>query len=80
MFSDDVSGVSGLVLNTIFFKGTWRHQFPTNETKNDVFYITPTLKKDIPFMNVRNKFYYTESARYNAKILRMAYAVSVNKL
>ncbi|CAH0731945.1 unnamed protein product, partial [Brenthis ino] len=70
---DDVNGVSALVLNTIFFKGTWLYQFPPNVTKNDAFYVTAKEKKDIPFMNVKNKFYYTESTRFNAKILRMPY-------
>nr|AAD09285.1 putative serpin [Hyphantria cunea]AAD40672.1 serpin [Hyphantria cunea] len=70
---DDVANVAVMVLNALYFKGSWRHQFAPNETKYHQFYITPTVTKDIPFMNVNNKFYYTESAKLRAKILRMPY-------
>ncbi|XP_034835955.1 serine protease inhibitor 2-like [Maniola hyperantus] len=71
--SDDVSGVSALVLNTIFFKGTWQRQFNPNVTKPDVFYTSATEKKEAPFMRLRDKFFYAESNKFNAKILRMPY-------
>uniref|UniRef100_S4P9U3 Serine protease inhibitor 3 n=2 Tax=Pararge aegeria TaxID=116150 RepID=S4P9U3_9NEOP len=71
--ADDVSGVSALVLNTIFFKGTWQHQFNPNVTKSDLFYTSATDKKETLFMCVREKFFYTESSKLNAKILRMPY-------
>ncbi|XP_047537845.1 uncharacterized protein LOC125071568 [Vanessa atalanta] len=70
---DDVSGVSALVLNTIFFKGTWQHQFAPNATKSQLFYVSIDDKKETPFMNIRDKFFFTESKRFNAKILRMPY-------
>ncbi|XP_041983195.1 uncharacterized protein LOC121736174 [Aricia agestis] len=70
---DDVTGVVALVLNTLYFKGTWRHQFMPNETRPDQFFLTAKDKKLAQFMNVKDKFYYTESAKYNAKILRMPY-------
>lgn len=64
-----------LVLNTLYFKGTWRQQFALNETKPAAFYVSPTNPKQVPFMHVRNKFYYSESAKYDAKIVRMPYMV-----
>lgn len=76
-FSDDVAGVSSLVLNTIFFKGTWQHQFAPNNTKSRLFYMSAEDKKETAFMNIKNKFFYTESIKFNAKILRMPYMVSV---
>lgn len=75
-FSDDVSNMVVLVLNTLYFKGSWRHQFAPNETKTGPFYVSPKIQKTIPFMNVNDKFYYTESTKYDAKILRMPYMVS----
>nr|WGN96284.1 setae polypeptide [Ochrogaster lunifer] len=69
----DISGVVALVLNTLYFKGSWRHQFAPNDTKPDIFYVTPTTQKTVPFMKVSDKFYYTESEKYDAKILRMTY-------
>ncbi|XP_061704206.1 uncharacterized protein LOC133515652 [Cydia pomonella] len=70
---DEVKGSIVLVLTTLFFKGTWKHQFNPNTTKTRAFYVTPTVQKQVPFMNVKDKFYYAESAKYDAKILRMPY-------
>ncbi|CAB3238336.1 unnamed protein product [Arctia plantaginis] len=70
---DDVASVAVIVLNALYFKGSWRHQFAPNATKYDQFYISPNVIKEIPFMNLNEKFYYTESAKLGAKILRMPY-------
>lgn len=66
-----------LILNTLFFKGSWRHQFAPNATKEGVFYATPKMQKSVQFMNVKDKFYYTESNKFDAKILRMPYQVKM---
>ncbi|XP_050355221.1 uncharacterized protein LOC126776614 [Nymphalis io] len=71
--TDDVYGVSALVLNTIFFKGTWQHQFAPNATKQNSFYVSINDKKETPFMNIRDKFFFAESKKFNSKILRMPY-------
>ncbi|KPI94255.1 putative serpin-like protein [Papilio xuthus] len=71
--SDDVANVALLVLTTLYFKGTWVHQFTPNETTTHNFYVTAKDTKPLEFMNVRNKFYFTESAKFDAKILRMPY-------
>ena len=73
---DDVANMVVLVLNTLYFKGSWRHQFAPNATKTGPFYVSPKVQKTISFMNVNDKFYYTESTKYDAKILRMPYMVS----
>ncbi|XP_060806130.1 uncharacterized protein LOC106131445 [Amyelois transitella] len=70
---DDVAGAVVLILNTIFFKGSWRHQFAPNATKPGTFYLTPREQKQVQMMNVKDQFYYAESAKYDAKILRMPY-------
>ncbi|VVC95122.1 unnamed protein product [Leptidea sinapis] len=70
---DDINGVVAMVLNTLYFKGTWRHQFSVNDTKLDSFYVTPDNKKPTLFMHVRRKFFYAESVKFSAKILRMSY-------
>ncbi|XP_022131136.2 uncharacterized protein LOC111004416 [Pieris rapae] len=69
----DLQGVVSLVLNTLFFKGTWRHQFNPNNTFNHDFYIQANLTKPASFMQTKNKFFFTDSVKYNAKILRMPY-------
>ncbi|XP_026317710.1 serine protease inhibitor 27A-like [Hyposmocoma kahamanoa] len=73
---DDIQNIVVLVLNTIYFKGTWRDQFAPNATKKGPFYVSDSLQKPVFFMNVKNKFYYAESAKYDAKIVRMPYLVS----
>lgn len=70
---DDVANVIILVLNTLYFKGSWRHQFPPNATKTGLFYLSPNSQKNVPFMRVRDRFYYTESTKFDAKIIRMPY-------
>ncbi|RVE40871.1 hypothetical protein evm_014479 [Chilo suppressalis] len=70
---DDISNMVVMILNTIYFKGTWRHQFDPNSTKEGVFYTTPNQRKPVQFMRVKDKFYYAESTKFDAKILRMSY-------
>lgn len=70
---NDVSGLVVMILNTLYFRGSWRHQFPTNQTKNQLFYVSPGLQKQLPFMHVTDKFFYADSTKYDAKILRMPY-------
>lgn len=70
---DDVVGMVVLILNTLYFKGSWRHQFAPNATKYGPFFVSPKQQSEIPFMNVKDNFYYAESHKYDAKILRMPY-------
>ncbi|KAL4717300.1 hypothetical protein ACJJTC_017187 [Scirpophaga incertulas] len=70
---DDVSKMVVLILNTLYFKGSWRHQFAPNATRDGLFYSSPKLSKSIPFMNVKSKFFFAESTNLDAKILRMPY-------
>ncbi|CAK1593797.1 unnamed protein product [Parnassius mnemosyne] len=71
--ADDVAGVAMLVLTTLYFKGTWRHQFVPNATRPSSFYVSSKCFKEVQFMNVKNKFYYAESSKFDAKIIRMSY-------
>ncbi|KOB65471.1 Serpin 3a, partial [Operophtera brumata] len=70
---DDVANMVVLILNTLYFKGSWRHQFAPNATKVNRFYVSGAKQANIPFMNVKDNFYYTESTKFDAKILRMPY-------
>ncbi|GBP82118.1 Serine protease inhibitor 27A [Eumeta japonica] len=69
----DAANLVVLVLNTLFFKGSWRHPFAPNATKTGAFFVTPTEVKTTPFMTTRALFYYAESPKFDAKILRMPY-------
>lgn len=70
---DDVANMVVLVLNTLYFKGSWYHQFPPNATHFGKFNVSPLLVSYVEYMNVNAKFFYTESTKYDAKILRMPY-------
>ncbi|KAJ2950779.1 hypothetical protein O0L34_g9044 [Tuta absoluta] len=70
---DDVAGSLVLVLNTLYFKGTWIRQFNPANTKIGTFYVAPHLQREVPFMHIEDKFYYAESYNFDAKILRLPY-------
>ncbi|KAM3956464.1 serine protease inhibitor 2-like [Aphomia sociella] len=70
---DDLASAVILILNTLFFKGSWRHQFSPNATKPGNFYVSPSEAKLVPMMKIKERFYYVETTKYDAKILRMPY-------
>lgn len=70
---DDIANMVVMVLNTLYFKGSWYHQFPQNATKSGQFYVTPKKMKEVQFMNINAKFYYAESSKFDGKILRLPY-------
>ncbi|KAL2735249.1 antithrombin-III-like isoform X2 [Vespula squamosa] len=63
-----------LVVNALFFKGTWRRQyFLAKNTYMGKFYSGTNNSVDVPFMTTINRFYYSESPELDAKILRIPY-------
>ncbi|KAJ8711689.1 hypothetical protein PYW08_008643 [Mythimna loreyi] len=70
---DDVANMVMLVLNSLYIRGIWSNQFLRTATKLGTFYVSPTVQKTVPFMTVKDKFYYIESSKYDAKILKMPY-------
>lgn len=66
-----------LVVNALFFKGTWRRQyFLDKNTYMRKFYLSTNNSIDVPFMTTVSRFYYSESPELDAKILRIPYDVS----
>lgn len=53
---DDVANMVVLVLNTLYFKGSWHHQFPPNATHYGKFNVSPQLVTFVDYMNVNAKF------------------------
>ncbi|KAI5641911.1 serpin (serine protease inhibitor) domain-containing protein [Phthorimaea operculella] len=70
---DDIAGSMVLILNTLYFKGTWTRPFNPVNTKLGTFHVAPNHEKKVPFMHIEDKFYYTESSNFDAKILRLPY-------
>jgi len=75
MFSEDVIDPSSMMLlvNAIYFKGLWRYPFNEKETKEGVFYVTPTRSVTVPFMTIERYLYWSESVELDSAILRLPY-------
>lgn len=65
-----------LIMNTLFFKGTWRHKyFSPENTRTEKFHTIDNRTIDVPFMHTFGRFYYAISPELDAKILRIPYDV-----
>jgi len=75
MFSEDTINPSTMMLlvNAIYFKGLWRYPFNETDTKEGVFYVTPTHSTTVPFMKMERDLYWTESVELDSAILRLPY-------
>ncbi|XP_018578721.1 serine protease inhibitor 27A-like isoform X2 [Anoplophora glabripennis] len=65
-----------LIANAVYFKGSWRHQFPKNQSFHGNFYLVNNddiLTVTVPYMTNEEQFYYVESQNFDAKILRLPY-------
>jgi serpin B len=52
-----------VLVNAIYFKGTWASTFPASSTKPDEFYARPDTAFTVPFMHKRGQFSYGENDR-----------------
>nr|ARK19973.1 serpin-like protein [Ampulex compressa] len=64
-----------LVVNALYFKGTWRHKYflPEN-THTGRFYTDGDKSVNVEFMHTTSRLYYSESPELDAKILRIPYS------
>ncbi|CAO1331347.1 unnamed protein product [Diamesa serratosioi] len=68
---DAVSQSVILMLNAIYFEGTWRHGF--NDTITKDFHLQPTKTVPKQFISRTGNYYYFYSRKLNSKILRLPY-------
>lgn len=68
---DSVSNSIILLINALYFEGTWRFGF--NKTRQGAFFTAPGKKVEKSFVEQTGMFYYFFSKRLNAKILRLPY-------
>ncbi|CAL7946686.1 unnamed protein product [Xylocopa violacea] len=71
---DSIKNSVMLVMNALFFKGSWRKKyFSPEDTRTGKFYTTDNQTIDVPYMHAHGRFYYSESSELDAKILRLPY-------
>ncbi|NP_001037021.1 serine protease inhibitor 2 [Bombyx mori] len=71
---DSLDSFTRLVLvNALYFKGTWQNQFDSISTMERPFYVDTETTVNIPMMYQENNFKYGESHDLNAQLLEMAY-------
>lgn len=61
-----------VLVNAIYFKGTWQSPFPESATRPDKFYLDPGTTITVPFMHRRGHFQYAESPQW--QLLALPYA------
>lgn len=63
-----------LIVNALFFKSAWRRRyFEPENTRVSKFYVNTNEIVNVPFMHTVGRFYYVESSKLDAKILRIPY-------
>ncbi|CAH2990005.1 unnamed protein product [Chilo suppressalis] len=72
--ADDLDSYTRLVLiNAIYFKGTWKNQFNKSNTMDQPFYVTASTTIDVPMMYKEDSFRYGISEKLKAQLLEMPY-------
>ncbi|XP_023275735.1 protein Z-dependent protease inhibitor-like, partial [Seriola lalandi dorsalis] len=69
-----------MLINTIFFQGTWQMPFNSNFTENAPFYIDNYNVVQVPMMFKEDKFYTMEDRQLGAKVLKLPYRGGVSML
>jgi len=59
-----------VLVNAIYFKGTWATPFPKHATHSDAFYPKPDAHIRVPFMHVKDTFRYGENDQLQLLSLR----------
>ncbi|XP_047200918.1 intracellular coagulation inhibitor 3-like isoform X1 [Girardinichthys multiradiatus] len=69
-----------LLINSIFFQGTWLMPFNSNLTRNGPFYIDNYNIIQVPMMFKEDKFYTMEDVPLGARVLKLPYQEGVSML
>ncbi|KAK5609765.1 hypothetical protein CRENBAI_023003 [Crenichthys baileyi] len=69
-----------LLINSVFFQGTWLMPFNSNLTRNGPFYIDNYNIMQVPMMFKEDKFYTMEDVPLGARVLKLPYQEGVSML
>ncbi|XP_031704019.1 protein Z-dependent protease inhibitor isoform X2 [Anarrhichthys ocellatus] len=69
-----------MLINTIFFQGSWQKPFNPNFTESAPFYIDNYNIVQVPMMFLADKFYSMEDVPLGAKVLKLPYQEGVSML
>jgi len=73
--SDAVNALTRLILvNAVYFKGSWIHKFDANYTKDADFHISPDEAMKVKMMHAKAKYYYGESSKLDCQAIELPYA------
>lgn len=62
-----------VLLNAIYFKGTWKKQFDPQNTLNQPFFIAEETTVEVPMMYKEDNYLYGESSELGAQLLQIPY-------
>lgn len=78
--SRDLDQMTRLVLiNAIYFKGTWKNQFPREDTTKMDFYTSATDTVPVDMMRLETEMMYGEIHDLDAKVVSLPYKVKLTK-
>ncbi|XP_044268738.1 serine protease inhibitor 88Ea-like isoform X2 [Tribolium madens] len=62
-----------VLVNAAYFKGTWENKFNPNETRPEIFYVSPSKQIMVDMMHIEGTFNHDVSESLEAHILEMPY-------
>jgi len=62
-----------VLVNAIYFKGFWEHQFKKDRTDKAAFYTSDTDSVQVDMMHVKEHFLYGEFTKLDAKVIELPY-------
>lgn len=66
-------GTKLILANAAYFKGLWQNQFPTENTRSEVFHITNEKRTLVTMMKQNGNFNYKVSEKLGAHVLELPY-------